>query len=145
VENIQQLAENKQLKIEAEIPQQTPIEADAQRIVQVLTNLLANAVKYAPVGGEIKLKVHEKDSCWQFSVSDNGPGIDEENQKTVFDRYVQVDSKENRELVGSGLGLAICKGLVEAHGGTIKVDSRVGQGSTFAFTLPKSRSENQNG
>jgi signal transduction histidine kinase len=137
VKNVHQLAENKQIKIDFDCPSTLAVDADGKRIVQVLTNLLANALKYSPEGSTVKVQVDDRGNQLAFSVQDEGPGIAEEHQKSLFDRYVQVDSKENRQLVGTGLGLAICKGLVEAHGGTIGVDSEVGRGSSFKFTIPK--------
>jgi signal transduction histidine kinase len=144
VKNVQQLAENKQITISSDCPDEAAINADAKRVVQVLTNLLANALKYSPEGSTIKVHVADSDNQLRFVVSDEGPGIAAEHQTTLFDRYVQVDSKANREMTGSGLGLAICKGLVEAHGGSIAVESEVGQGAQFKFTLPKEKQEAAN-
>jgi signal transduction histidine kinase len=141
VKNVNQLAENKQITIASDCPEDLYVNADAKRVVQVLTNLLGNALKYSPEGSTIKVNVDDRNGQLKFSVRDEGPGISQEHQEALFDRYVQVDSKENRELIGSGLGLAICKGLVEAHGGQIAVESELGQGANFQFTLPKEKLE----
>jgi len=141
VKNVHQLAENKQITIASECPGDLAVNADAKRVVQVLTNLLGNALKYSPEGSTITVHVDDSDNQLKFCVSDQGPGIAQEHQVNLFDRYVQVDSKANREMTGSGLGLAICKGLVEAHGGSIGVESEVGQGANFKFTLPKEKQE----
>ena len=107
--------------------------ADAPRVEQVLSNLLSNAVKFTRKGGKIVVSAREQDNSIVVCVSDDGPGIPRENLSKVFDRYWQ--SEETR-LAGVGLGLAIAKGIVEAHGGKIWVDSELGKGSSFFFTLP---------
>lgn len=139
IENVHQLAENKHIKIEApkHLDTTVTVTADSQRLVQVLTNMISNAIKYTPEGGVITVNLDDAPDAWQFSVRDTGPGISEEDQQKVFERYVQVDNAANRKYTGSGLGLAICKGLVEAHGGTVAVRSKVGEGSTFVFSIPK--------
>jgi NtrC-family two-component system sensor histidine kinase KinB len=108
--------------------------ADFDKIIWVLTNLIANALHYTPRGGHIRLSAEVFGPFVQISVSDDGPGIPYEYQSKIFDKFVQV--KGEKVLGGSGLGLAICKELVRAHGGTIWVDSTPGSGSTFSFTLP---------
>jgi signal transduction histidine kinase len=110
------------------------VAADAARIVQVLGNLLRNAIKFTPNGGCIGLAADARDSAVVFAVSDSGRGIAAENQQYVFDRYWQ--SADGARVRGSGLGLSIARGIVEAHGGRIWVESTPGQGSTFAFTIP---------
>lgn len=109
------------------------LEADQDRIVQVLTNLLSNAIRHAPRGSEVRVEVERRSEGLQFSVIDRGPGIDEASQKRLFRRFSQVGAARTG---GSGLGLAVCKGFVEAHGGSIEVHSTPGQGATFRFLLP---------
>ncbi|MDB4936816.1 MAG: Sensory box histidine kinase [Labilithrix sp.] len=111
------------------------VRCDPNRIVQVFSNLLGNAVKFTPSGGTVRIgaRVSADNRTLTFDVTDTGPGIADEDIPHIFDRYWQA-KKRARE--GVGLGLAIAKGLVEAHGGTLQVTSRIGVGSTFSFTLP---------
>lgn len=108
--------------------------ADADRVLQVFANLVGNAVKFTPLGGKVTLSATAEDHYVLFSVSDTGPGIDELERERLFDRYWQAQQLGRRG--GAGLGLAISHGIVDAHGGEIRVQSRLGEGSTFTFTLP---------
>jgi signal transduction histidine kinase len=110
--------------------------ADPRRIRQVVHNLLENAVKYSPDGGQITVRAKPASQHLTVSVSDQGIGIPRQYQNRVFERFFQVDSASTRRAGGSGLGLAICRGIVEAHGGHIWFESDPGRGSTFYFTLP---------
>jgi two-component system sensor histidine kinase BaeS len=118
------------LSVEAalDLPQ---IEIDPARIRQVLTNLIANALRYTTTGGSIRVQCASKNQAVEVIVSDTGRGIAEQDLPPIFDRYTK--SSDSR---GSGLGLAIAKDLVEAHGGTISAQSEVGRGTTITFTLP---------
>jgi NtrC-family two-component system sensor histidine kinase KinB len=128
-------AETKSIELSYEAPKNFPkIKADAYKIAWVLTNLVANALKFTEAGGYIRLSAEQLGSLAYISVKDNGAGIPIEYQSKIFDKFVQVKNQE--ELHGSGLGLAICKEIVHAHGGTIWVDSAPGEGSTFTFTIP---------
>jgi PAS domain S-box-containing protein len=111
----------------------SPIQADGARILQVLSNLIGNALKFTPRGGRVRVVAQEQGNFILFSVSDNGAGIPDGELPHVFDRFWQGKRSDRR---GAGLGLPIAKGLIEAHGGRIWVESRVGVGSTFYFTLP---------
>ncbi len=108
---------------------------DRDRLLQVLSNLLGNALRFTPSGGwvEVAVRTDEVTGGLQVSVSDSGPGISQEDQERLFDRFWQVSRKDKQ---GAGLGLSIAKGIVEAHGGTVWVESREGEGSTFCFTVP---------
>jgi signal transduction histidine kinase len=106
--------------------------ADADRVIQVLSNLVGNAVKYTPVGAAIALSVTAYNRSIQFSVKDSGPGIPENELPQIFDQYWQGQHHKG----GSGLGLYIAKALVEAHGGRIWIESVVGEGTTVFFTVP---------
>lgn len=106
---------------------------DGKRVKQVLINLLTNAIKFTPAGGEITVGVEDDGDELTVSVSDTGRGIPEEDIDRVFDEFYRGSSRES----GAGLGLPICRRIVEMHGGRIWVDSRVGAGTTFYFTLPK--------
>jgi signal transduction histidine kinase len=107
--------------------------ADRDRLLQVLMNLIDNAIKFTPEGGTVTVKSEALRDQARFSVSDTGPGISETDRERIFDRYWQAPSTAH---LGAGLGLAIAKQIVEQHGGKIWVESAAGQGSTFVFTLP---------
>ena len=107
--------------------------ADRERVLQVLANLCGNAVKFTPSGGRVEVCAEGDGAAVRVSCTDTGPGIAQGDLPHVFDRFWQARSTRR---AGAGLGLAIAKGIVEAHGGTISADSTVGEGSTFAFTLP---------
>jgi|GEM_PF-264351 len=110
-----------------------PVWADAHRALQVFSNLVGNAVKFTPAGGRITVRAARGDGVVVFSVSDTGPGIRPEDLERLFDRFWQARSMRRG---GVGLGLAIARGIVQAHGGEMRVESRVGEGTTFTFTLP---------
>jgi signal transduction histidine kinase len=109
--------------------------ADEERLRQVVLNLLINASKFTPEGGKITLKAREEDGHLVIEVQDTGSGILEEEQERLFQPYHRQVSDRER-LSGLGLGLALCKYLVELHNGKIWVESKMGEGSTFAFTIP---------
>lgn len=112
------------------------IHADSERIGRVLTNLISNAIKYAPGSAEIKVELQDETTFIKVSVADKGPGISKEKVPLLFDRYYQADNQQ-AQYSGLGLGLFICANIIRKHGGEIGVDSEPGQGSTFWFTLPK--------
>jgi PAS domain S-box-containing protein len=128
------LAAEKELRLEGDVADDLPaLQGDRERIMQVLANLIGNAVKFTPEGGRVLLRVRADESEVRFDVSDTGPGIPAEHIPHVFDRFWKV---RNANRHGAGLGLAIARGIVEAHDGRISVESREGEGSTFSFTLP---------
>ena len=108
---------------------------DKNIVQRVIVNLIGNAFKFTPQHGRVKVAISTSKTEARVSVADNGPGIPKEFQQRIFDKFGQVPSKKNKQH-GSGLGLAFCRLAVEAHGGKIGVESEVGQGSTFWFTLP---------
>ncbi|MGG7621799.1 cell wall metabolism sensor histidine kinase WalK [Robertmurraya sp. GLU-23] len=112
------------------------VEGDADKLTQVLDNIISNAMKYSPQGGKITFKVEEKEDHIVVSVSDQGMGIPKENLQQIFERFYRVDKARTRKLGGTGLGLAIAKEMVEAHGGEIWAESVEGKGTTVSFTLP---------
>jgi signal transduction histidine kinase len=127
-------AMERSIRLEHDLPECLPaVRADPDRVVQVLCNLGANAIKFTPEGGRVTLRVEPSGSDIRFSVADDGPGIPAEQLEHIFDRFWQADRLDRR---GVGLGLAIVKGIVEAHGGRIWVESEVGAGTTFHFTIP---------
>lgn len=115
-----------------------PVYADADKIEQVLVNLIDNAIKYSPQGGdvEVTLKVHRREA--ELVVTDHGVGIPEEHLPHIFEKFHRVDNRATREIYGTGLGLFVSKSIVEAHDGAIWAESVLGEGSTFHFTLPLS-------
>jgi signal transduction histidine kinase len=134
IEMLRPLAEGSSIRIETHIMPDLPqVTADATRISQVLSNLVGNAVKFTPRGGMITISAEPAEGEVRFSVIDTGPGIPAEQLPHIFGRFWQAKASDRR---GIGLGLAIAKGIVEAHGGRIWVESSVGLGSTFYFTLP---------
>ena len=110
---------------------------DERKIKQILLNLLSNAVKFTPEGGRIGIKARQADGSVEISVSDTGIGIAPEDQPKIFEEFRQVGSDYSHKVEGTGLGLTLAKKFVELHGGKIWVDSEVGKGSTFTFTLPQ--------
>lgn len=134
VQALSPLAAAKTLRLEQEVPSSIPaIDCDRQRVLQVLSNLLGNAVKFVPGGGLICVRTAVLQEHVEISVSDSGPGISEDLLPHVFERYWKGKTEGRR---GVGLGLFIAKSIVEAHGGRIRAESRVGIGSTFFFTIP---------
>jgi signal transduction histidine kinase/ActR/RegA family two-component response regulator len=140
IEGIEDAAAQKTLRLAVKLPaRDRMLDCDRFRIIQVLTNLLSNAIKFTPKGGSITLSMMEVEpNQARFSVEDTGAGIAEADLPYVFDRYWQATATAH---LGTGLGLAITRGIVEAHGGAISVESRVGQGTTFSFTLPLAAQE----
>lgn len=127
----------KSVVIEVNLPGTLPpVQADANKITWVLTNLVSNALRYSNEGGRIVLSADAAGPFVHISVHDDGPGIPKKYQTSIFEKFVQVAGQDSG---GSGLGLAICKEIVRAHGGTIWVESSPGEGSTFIFTLPISQ------
>lgn len=119
-----------------EADEELVVDCDRERVQQVLSNLIGNAIKYTPEGGRITLSVRRDPDAVCLSIADTGPGIPAEQLPFIFERYWQGRRESS---TGVGLGLSIAKGLIEAHGGRIWVDSTPGEGTTFSFTLPRHR------
>ncbi len=111
--------------------------ADERKLKQILLNLLANAVKFTPEGGRVEVTARPTDGHVEISVTDTGIGIAEEDQEAIFEEFRQVGATEGRPREGTGLGLPLARRLVELHGGRLWVESKVGRGSTFTFTIPR--------
>jgi signal transduction histidine kinase len=134
LETLGLLAAQKRLQLEARMPAELPdVRCDRQAMVRVLTNLVGNAIKFTPPGGAIRVRVEPVGGELRITVSDTGPGIARTDLDHVFDRYWQARSTVRS---GAGLGLSIAKAIVEQTGGTIGVESHVGVGTTFYFTVP---------
>lgn len=129
---------DKQIHIERSFSADLPaVEADADRIVQVLINLLGNALRSTPSGGSVGIIIERREHTVVFHIADSGVGISSEHLPHVFERFFRVDKARSRALGGSGIGLTIAKAVVEAHGGQIWAASAgAGQGATFSFSLP---------
>jgi two-component system phosphate regulon sensor histidine kinase PhoR len=125
------------IDIKNELPASIPINADKDRIEQVLTNLIDNAIKFNKEKGSIRICAQEVNGKIKFSVEDSGIGIPEKDIPRIFERFYRVDKARSRELGGTGLGLSIVKHIVELHGGSVGVESTEGFGSKFWFILPK--------
>lgn len=137
VASIQPKANSKRVSLKLDLPDQIPIaEIDSQRISQILYNLLDNALRHTSQGGEITVAAAEHDGYIEVTVADNGEVIPPEDLPHIFERFYRVDKSRAKATGGNGLGLTIVKRLVEAHGGKIKVQSELGKGSRFAFTIP---------
>ena len=119
-------------------PRVAYVRGDQTKLRQVLQNLLSNAVKYSPAGGKVTIRAaHHSAEQLVVAVTDEGIGIPADQQAKLFQKFSRVDSPRSKEIKGSGLGLWICREIIKAHGGQIWVESQVGKGSTFAFTLKK--------
>ncbi len=135
VSSLMPLAKRGKLSITLDFPPDLPeLDADPDRLSQILTNLLSNALKFTPTGGKICVRAWQDDDQVEIEVADTGIGIPQDAMPKLFNRFFRVD--QTLTVRGTGLGLPITKGLVEAHGGHIEVRSKVGKGSSFRFTLP---------
>ncbi|MCC3594101.1 PAS domain S-box protein [Microcoleus sp. PH2017_28_MFU_U_A] len=135
VDALQAIANQHQISLII-IPTDAEVWAAADAILQTLTNLLSNALKFSPVGATIYLSAENQTDCVLFQVRDRGRGIPADKLELVFGRFQQVDASDSREKGGTGLGLPICRSIIEQHGGKIWAESILGEGSTFFFTLP---------
>ncbi len=130
-------AEGKNITLETNIPSDLPqIQADPERLMQIMTNLVDNAIRYNADGSRVIIAAHTANGLLELSVSDNGPGIPAEDIPHLFERFWRAEKPRNRTTGGSGLGLAIVKQLVEAHRGQVRVESQIGDGTRFTVHLP---------
>jgi two-component system sensor histidine kinase GlrK len=131
------LVEARKIIFRKEIEEKLPIiRIDRERILQVLRNLIGNAVKFTPEGGRVRVVARLMNGGIEVSVSDTGPGIKKENLTAIFEKFHQAPFKHSNRIKGTGLGLAIVKHVIDAHGGRVWAESKPGQGSSFIFVLP---------
>jgi signal transduction histidine kinase len=138
VTGMSQVFEERAIQIDVEVPEKAaPVRADVDRIIQVMLNLLSNAAKFCEPGrGRIRVALRQEAGALRVEVRDNGPGIDPADQGVIFDKFRQVGDTLTAKPHGSGLGLHISRQIVEHFGGRMWVESRLGEGACFAFTLP---------
>ncbi len=137
VDEMRLLAEGKHIDMNMDIGERLPIVLmDSEKIKQVITNLLSNAVKFTPDGGRIIVKGFEEDVNIRVEITDTGIGISKEDMGRIFDKFQQADTIINKKIRGTGLGLSIARHIMEAHKGSIWVESELGKGSSFIFLLP---------
>ena len=122
-----------QINASSEIPM---VFADLGLVERVIQNLMDNALKFTPEGGEVKIALEAVGDKVEVKITDTGPGIPEQEQSAIFDRYGQADQSKETKKSGAGLGLAIAKKILELHNATIKVQSRLNEGTAFTFQLP---------
>ncbi len=130
-------AQAKKIRLMNAIPPHMEVNADQDKIRQVIINLLSNAMKYTPAGGKITISASENSSSWSIRVSDTGLGMEKEELNKIFDKFYQVEHHMTRSKGGTGLGLSIVKEIVDMHKGSIGVESEVGKGTTFIISVPK--------
>jgi len=134
IDRMRTQADAKRQNLDVDVPPSLPhVAVDADRVRQVISNLVSNAIKFTPQEGTIRITARQRDHQIVLSVADTGPGIPQEHLSKIFDRFWRAPGTKEK---GSGLGLSIAKGIVQAHGGTIWAESQLGKGSAFFFTLP---------
>lgn len=136
LDELQSPAAQKTIALQNFVPSDLVANADADRVEQVIFNLVDNAIKYGRPGGHITIAAESLPNALQISVQDDGPGIPPDAQDRIFERFYRVDRARSRDQGGTGLGLAIVKHIIQSHGGKVWVESTLGEGSKFFFTLP---------
>lgn len=137
IDRFEMTTKNQEIQFKRRIPEQEiTVQGDRDKLMQLMDNIVSNAVKYSPEGGTINVSLKQEQERLVVSVKDEGVGIPKENIPHVFDRFYRVDKARSRNLGGTGLGLAIAKEIAMAHGGNIWVSSEWGKGTTFSFSLP---------
>jgi len=137
VREIEPLAVSKNITVEGVAEKTLPaVQMDIEKIRQAVRNLIANAVKFTPNGGLVKVACRKNGKSMEISVSDTGPGIPKEDLQGIFNKYYQVKNGNSPQAKGTGLGLAIVHHIATAHGGNVWAESEIGHGSTFTLSLP---------
>jgi signal transduction histidine kinase len=137
IEAVRPLAEEKAITVATELDVPVPVSLDEQRTVQVLTNLVQNALKFTDAGGKVVVRAFLREGQVITEVTDTGKGVSMDDMPRLFKRFKQLDMSSTRDVGGFGLGLSLAKAIVEAHGGQIGVRSVLGEGSTFWFAMPE--------
>ncbi|MFH1678659.1 MAG: GAF domain-containing sensor histidine kinase [Candidatus Omnitrophota bacterium] len=130
-------AKGKNINLSVNIPQDIKVEVDKSQIERVFLNLIGNAIKFTPENGKITVTAKPADNSVQIDISDTGIGMPAEAKNSIFEEFYRVDNSVNEKVKGTGLGLSLVKSIIEAHKGSIRVDSQLGEGSTFSFLLPR--------
>ena len=130
------LAQPAGVSVRVEASEPVPVEGDAAALQRAYRNLVENAVKYTPAGGKVELALTRQDGAARLSVRDTGPGIAPADAERIFQPFVRLDAARGRETGGAGLGLTIARSIVEAHGGTLSLESAPGAGSEFTIRIP---------
>lgn len=141
MEMVAQKAEEKGMSLVLEMEEEIELEADPGRMIQIVMNLLANAINYSPSGTAVTVRAYMENKHGVIKISDEGIGIEQQELARIFERFYRVDRARSRNSGGTGLGLAIVKHLVEAHNGRIAVNSKVGKGTTFKVSIPLKQSK----
>jgi signal transduction histidine kinase len=136
IESLEPLVSEKKHQLTADVTEDITLNADKEKVRQVITNLIENAVKYSPVGGDINIEVSLVEGDAEIVVSDNGYGISAEDQDRIFETFFRSRTDENWEVPGTGLGLSLVKRIVSMHGGTVELESELGEGTSFVILLP---------
>jgi Signal transduction histidine kinase len=144
IDQFEEKAEKKKIKLRLDqTRQKINVHADWQRITQVVTNLISNAINYTPDGGEVMISFDVSKKNVITSIADTGEGIPQQHLTRIFERFYRVDKSRSREKGGTGLGLAIVKHILEGHGSKAEVSSTIGKGSVFSFKLPRSKHDRE--
>jgi signal transduction histidine kinase len=137
IEQMHPLAEAKEITLQEQVPPELILQGDADHLIRLFINLIDNAIKYTPLGGEIKIQAERNGQNVLTRIDDSGPGIPPEHLPFLFDRFYRVEADRARSSGGTGLGLAIAYEIARAHRGSIEVASKPGSGTTFIVSLPR--------
>ncbi len=135
-DSLQPVAHSRKIELEREVPRSLQVSADRDALIQVLCNLLDNAIRFTPDGGSVRVSARREEHGLRIEVADDGPGIPSDQLDRVFERFYRVDTGRSRQAGGTGLGLSIVKHLVAAHGGRTRIESELGRGTRVWFTIP---------